>query len=805
METGRPSPAGVRRLLGGGVVVLVAGCVWAGWSVSRGGLQPQDVSGVLGLPVGILGILVGAAVSLGALRLQQATDARAAALDSLAGAVREIEVAERAHMLGGGAHLIDLRVEVTPRQGGTEPPGPQRLSDVAAWYCAAPGRLVVTGAPGAGKTVFAVHLVVRLLAARGPADPVPVRLAIGDLPAPRTHRRWWGRWRTVGGFERWLTDSLVKVYGLREGTAADLVARRLVIPVLDGLDEMDAEVTGPEPGRAQRALDELNAYESVDGSAPVVLTCRAQRYTELSERYAWLRQSALLRIAGVDVEEARSYVEKRSDGRGSPLDALLDGAGEAVAQALSSPFYLGLAYAVYGEAAQGQAQPLAHLATADEVREHLLAHYIPAATRAANTAAQRARQRVVATESPWGRQAEYEPARVHQWLHHMAGEEGKLSSIGEALGLVSARALGGAVMALALGAAFLWGRSVEGLFPARWWDHQHGVVVSTVVAGAVGVLAGALFVAAVTDALTFAPSERVRGSRPGLGRRLWQVTTLWGDIASWALLLPVLLVVGAASPVVGWLAWVPEPASYVVGAVVCFGVCVALAASENTVAHVDGRSLAGCVLLPLLGWSLGFVMEEVHGRPGHIASLVGFWIVGAFLADSTKATGFALVTGFGMCLATTVPESIGPDGGAWGGAAVGFIAYCVLGCLFLGSGSAERTWRGVRRAGRVLRLPGWLSLVVVPYAVGVAGEGLLGFAGVVGVAVVWVAMSAAVLLDVLLLWLAAALLGRVPARVDAFTTWAYHAGLLRIVGGDYQFRHSELHAWLVRNPRAPRP
>ncbi|WP_253916373.1 hypothetical protein [Streptomyces sp. MNP-20] len=255
----------------------------------------------------------------------------------------------------------------------------------------------------------------------------------------------------------------------------------------------------------------------------------------------------------------------------------------------------------------------------------------------------------------------------------------------------------------------------------------------------------------------------------------------------------------------GWLAWVPEPTSYGVGAVVCFGACVSLAASENTVAHEDGRSLAGCVLLPLIGWSMGFVVQEVHGRPGLIASLVGCWVVGAFLWDLTNATGFALVTGFGMYLVAMVPESVGPGGGPWGGAAVGFVAYYVLGCLFLGSGSAERTWRGVRRAGRVLRLPGWLSLVVVPYAVGVAGEGLIGFAGVVGVAVVWVAVCAAVLLDVLLLWLAAAFLGRVPARVDAFTAWAYHAGLLRIVGGDYQFRHSELHAWLVRNPRAPRP
>ncbi|QEV62242.1 hypothetical protein CP982_28895 [Streptomyces spectabilis] len=792
-------------MLGGGVVVLVAGCLWAGWSVSRGGLQPQDVSGVLGLPVGILGVLVGAAVSLSALRLQQATDARAVALDGLAATVEEIEVAERAHMLGNGAHLIDLRVEVTPRQGGTEPPGPQRLSDVAAWYCAAPGRLVVTGAPGGGKTVFAVHLVVRLLAARGPADPVPVRLAIGDLPAPRTHRRWWGRWRTVGGFERWLTNSLVKVYRLRERTAADLVARRLVIPVLDGLDEMDTEVEGDAPSRAQQALDELNAYESVDGSAPVVLTCREQRYAELSERYAWLRQSALLRIAGVEADEARRYVESRSDGRGSPLDALLEGAGEAVAQALSSPFYLGLAYAVYGEAGRGQAQPPTDLGTADEVREHLLAHYIPAATRAANAAARQARRRVVATESPWGRQGEYEPARVHQWLHHMAGEEGRLSSLGQALGVTRARVLGGVVMALLVGAALMWGQAVQRLFPARWWDHEHGVVVSVAVAAVVGALAGALFVMAVSDEMAFTPTDEVRGVRASLRSRLGRAAAQWAEIASWTLLLPGMLVLGATSRVAGWLEWAPEHALYGVGAVVGFSCCVGIAASESTVAHKDVPSLLGCLLTPPIGWLLGALTPEAESLPGRVIAYAAIWGFGVLLVGWTGATGFSFAVGFGMYLVAAWPGTAGPGGGFWGGVGAGLIAFYVLGCLFLGAGSAERTWRGVGRVRRVMRLPTWLRMVLIPFILGVVGEELLGLAGVVGVAMVWVAASAALLLAILLVGLVAVCLGRIPLHTDAFTTWAYHAGLLRIVGGDYQFRHSELHAWLVRNPRAPAP
>ncbi|MCF2528525.1 DNA/RNA helicase domain-containing protein [Yinghuangia soli] len=43
-----------------------------------------------------------------------------------------------------------------------------------------PGRLVVTGAPGAGKTVLALQLMLGLLEERRPEDPVPVRLPLAS-------------------------------------------------------------------------------------------------------------------------------------------------------------------------------------------------------------------------------------------------------------------------------------------------------------------------------------------------------------------------------------------------------------------------------------------------------------------------------------------------------------------------------------------------------------------------------------------------------------------------------------------------
>ncbi|MFG2732909.1 hypothetical protein [Streptomyces canus] len=44
-------------------------------------------------------------------------------------------------------------------------------------------------------------------------------------------------------------------------------------------------------------------------------------------------------------------------------------------------------------------------------------------------------------------------------------------------------------------------------------------------------------------------------------------------------------------------------------------------------------------------------------------------------------------------------------------------------------------------------------------------------------------------------------LGRLPMRLGPFLHWAYGAGLLRISGMAYQFRHGELQDWLARHPQ----
>lgn len=50
----------------------------------------------------------------------------------------------------------------------------------------------------------------------------------------------------------------------------------------------------------------------------------------------------------------------------------------------------------------------------------------------------------------------------------------------------------------------------------------------------------------------------------------------------------------------------------------------------------------------------------------------------------------------------------------------------------------------------------------------------------------------------------AAVRGRLPWRPAAFCRWACDAGLLRVAGATYQFRHDELRRWLT-DPDRSRP
>jgi NACHT domain len=100
-------------------------------------------------------------------------------------------------------------------------------------------RLVVLGEPGAGKTILMVRLVLDLLASRQAGMPVPFLVPLAS-------------WNPLSqGLDEWLATRLTVNHSALTAAAGDgtqaqaLLEAGLILPLLDGLDEIPEVIRGP--------------------------------------------------------------------------------------------------------------------------------------------------------------------------------------------------------------------------------------------------------------------------------------------------------------------------------------------------------------------------------------------------------------------------------------------------------------------------------------------------------------------------------------------------------------------------------
>ena len=244
------------------------------------------------------------------------------------------------------------------------------------------GRLVVLGEPGAGKTMLIVRLVLDLLASRASGAPVPVLASLAS---------WNPLERDLHG---WLADQLAIDYpavaaepGMgRPDWIAALLSAGLILPILDGLDELPEEVRRP-------AINQIN--DSMRPGEQLIVTCRTGPYREAvrppDAAEITLRAAAVIQLCPLDAADVSRYLREDFGGVGAsarwdPVLATL-GTQAPAGRALVTPLMVGLARTIYNpRPSEGTAElrdpaELCRLQHRAEVEAHLFDAFIPAAYR----------------------------------------------------------------------------------------------------------------------------------------------------------------------------------------------------------------------------------------------------------------------------------------------------------------------------------------------------------------------------------------------------------------------------------------
>ncbi|MGW5312872.1 NACHT domain-containing protein [Nocardia thailandica] len=327
--------------------------------------------------------------------------------DDLAGAVYRAEgkLQQELRALPGSGSFMPVMFTATDRRR----PGDTfsaEVDDIADYFdlLENPRRMVVLGEPGAGKTVAATYLVRGLIQHRRGVLPETLR---DGVPVPvRVNTAGWD-----GGqqFSTWLANRLHLDYKLPTALGAEMFDSGMILPVLDGLDEMDDESS--DGARARALLDRLNNNEWTH--RPVVVLCRSSEFAHLRQvgGDSGLHGATTVTLdplpTGSPVDHLTGYqnrIEATHPAWNQLTTHLREHTDSPLATTLRNPWMLGLTATALHHTPH-TAIALLDCPTPEAVRDRLFAAQIPAAISGTHD-----------TE----RLRDYTPDNVEKWLRTLA-------------------------------------------------------------------------------------------------------------------------------------------------------------------------------------------------------------------------------------------------------------------------------------------------------------------------------------------------------------------------------------------------
>jgi predicted NACHT family NTPase len=188
------------------------------------------------------------------------------------------------------------------------------------------GRLLILGAPGAGKTtslwVLASELIIR--AANDVNKPIPV---LFNLSSWADHRQ---------GISEWLETELKSIYGVSVDVSQQWLANDQLLPLLDGLDELQSM-------DQEQCIEEINRFlRSSDQPSYLVVCCDLDEYERYSTK---LELKGAVCLQPLTDEQIHDYLIKENC---TDLWYYLEGDTE-VMEFVKSPYMMSLMNLVYGK------------------------------------------------------------------------------------------------------------------------------------------------------------------------------------------------------------------------------------------------------------------------------------------------------------------------------------------------------------------------------------------------------------------------------------------------------------------------
>jgi hypothetical protein len=326
-------------------------------------------------------------------------------MDNLAAKVRQRGTIHLGQLGVIRGQELDLSYRACDRTGSADGEETGTLRNIRGYYASLPsGRMVVLGDPGTGKTVLVIHLLLDLLQNRD--DPVSAPQRVPVMLNAST-------WNIETTFSHWLAAQLRIGYGLPPRVARALVEGGHVLPLLDGLDEMDPP--GDSSGGACAALGQLNVGPWSD--EPVIVVCRSKEFQQLRKSQAdaqegSLRAADVIKLHPYSTGEARAYLVQRrdaagldSDGWAAVINALETRPSSPLVRALAMPWVLNLAARQLSAGGESAVRKIASTRNARKLENLLFADLIPS-TVEADSAGEKVRG--------------YTVEQTHHWLRGLA-------------------------------------------------------------------------------------------------------------------------------------------------------------------------------------------------------------------------------------------------------------------------------------------------------------------------------------------------------------------------------------------------